>query len=70
MREAHTDHSSAVTPVLWPSLLAPYSFQTVGSTLKPGDPTLGPAAGSSAFLTSLLLQGTGRGSGRSGCWNL
>lgn len=54
-------------PHSWPLT---HSFQTVGSTLKPGDPTLGPAAGSSAFPTSLLLQGTGRGSGRSGCWNL
>ena len=64
-REVHTDHSSAERPSScgphsWPLT---HSFQTVGSTLKPGDPTLGPAAASTAFPTSLHLQGTG-------CWNL
>ena len=64
-REVHTDHSSAERPSScgphsWPLT---HSFQTVGSTLKPGDPTLGPAAAGTAFPTSLHLQGTG-------CWNL
>lgn len=70
-RGGHTQTAALRPPSCGPhSWPLTHSFQTVGSTLKPGDPTPGPAAGSSAFPTSLLLQETGRGSGRSGCWNL